>query len=460
LSISDDVCLTGIKGFDDYLGGFPRGSLIVIMGHPGAGKTTFAAKFLYEGARRFGERGLYIGFGEPERKFKKFMKDLGMNFEELEREGMIKLVTLPAIASRDTAEMLTETVVRTVNGFRPKRLVIDNLPAVVDVLGDVAGRAFLRTTLYNILTREDITAIVISDMYRGEKKLAIPSVEVVADGVIVMKAEVRGGMIVRKLIIEKMKGKRMPVVEVPFSLVKGEGVIVFAPPLTYEIPAPQFTSSIKLKCESLHRALGPIYVGSQIVICTPIGMVLPPEAVIPFLKAVVEEGIKVLMISLTNPSISMWCRIENPARKYGVDMSKLRDLIEIMSLNPAAYSVTKLMSTIIAEVESRKPDVLVLHGLEALNTLCPPREFMSFYLNIITRFRKMSLTTIYMVSSNITDEISLMVNAGDVVLAVSAPTTIRGGYSVRIDILKSYLGEPRAVFTDQLKECLGKESFR
>jgi len=460
LSISDDVCLTGIKGFDDYLGGVPRGSLIVIMGHPGAGKTTFAAKFLYEGARRFGERGLYIGFGEPERKFKKFMKDLGMDFEVLEREGMIKLVTLPAIASRDAAEMLTETVVRTVNGFRPKRLVIDNLPAVVDVLGDVAGRAFLRTTLYNILTREDITATVISDMYRGEKRLAIPSVEVVADGVIVMKAEVRGGMIVRKLIIEKMKGKRMPVAEVPFSLVKGEGVIVFAPPLTYEIPAPRFTASIKLKCEPLHRALGPIYVGSQIVICTPIGMALPPEAIIPFLKAVVDEGIKVLMISLTNPSISMWCRIENPARKYGVDMSKLRDLIKIMSLNPAAYSVTELMSTIIAEVESRKPDVLVLHGLEALNTLCPPREFMSFYLNIITRFRKMSLTTIYMVSSNITDEISPMVNAGDIVLAVSAPTTVRGGYSVRIDILKSYLGEPRAVFTDQLRECLGKESFK
>ena len=459
MSGSNDVCLTGIKGFDEYLGGIPRGSLIVVIGHPGAGKTTFAAKFLYEGAKQFSERGLYIGFGEPERKFKKFMKDLGMDFEELEREGLIKIITLPAIASIDAAEMLTETVVKSINEFRPKRLVIDNLPAAIDILGDAAGRAFLRTTLYNILTREDITAIIISDIYRGERKPAIPSVEVVADGVIIMKAEIRGGLIVRKLIIEKMKGKKMPVAEVPFSLVKDEGIIVFAPALSYDIPAPQFTSSIKLKCKPLHQALGPIYVGSQMVICTPVGMTLPPEVMVPFLRAVVDEGIKILLISLTNPSISLWCRLENQAKKYGVDIGKLKELIKLMSLNPAAYSITELMSTIITEVENYKPSVLVLHSLETLSTLCPPREFMSFYLNIITRFRKKALTTIYMISSSITDEISLMVNASDIVLAISTPLIIKGEYSVKVDILKSFLGEPRTVFTDHLRECLQEVNY-
>lgn len=449
-----DVCLTGIKGFDEYLGGIPRGSLIVVIGHPGAGKTTFAAKFLYEGARRFGERGLYVGFGEPVRKFRMFMKELGMDFEDLESKGLIKIITLPVLATKDAADMLTETIIRAVNNFKPKRLVIDNLPAVVDILGDIAGRAFLHTTLYNILNREEVTTIVISDVYRGDKKPIVPSVEVIADGVILMKAEIRGGLIVRKLIIEKMKGKKMPVAEVPFSLVKGEGIIVFAPALTYDIPAPKLPTSIKLRCEPLHKAVGPVYVGSQIIVCAPPGMTLPPEVMVSLLRTIAEDGIKVLLISLTNPSISIWCRIESQARKYGISLSELKKLIKIISLNPTAYSITELMSTIMTEVENYKPEVLVLHGLEALNVLYPQREFMSFYLNVITRFRKKAITTIYVISSSITDDKSPIVNASDIVLALSTPLAIRGTYSVKIDILKSYLGEPKTIFTDYLRECL------
>ncbi len=451
---NEDVCLTGIKGFDEYLGGIPRGSLIVIIGHPGAGKTIFAAKFLYEGAKRFGEKGLYIGFGEPVRKFKMFMEGLGMDFEDLESKGLVKIITLPVVATKESAEMLTEAMVKALNSFKPKRLVIDNLPAAIDVLGDVASRAFLHTTLYNILDREEITTIVVSDVYRGDRKPVIPSVEVVADGVILMKAEIRGGLIVRKLIIEKMKGKKIPVAEVPFSLVKGEGIIVFAPALTYDIPAPRPPASIKMRCEPLHKAIGPIYVGSQIMICTPPGMTLPPEIVVPLLKTIVEEKIKVLLVSLTNPSTSLWCRLENQARKYGTDLSKLKELVRIMSLNPTAYSITELMCSIITEVENYKPGIFVLHGLEALYIRYPPREFMSFYLNVITRFRKRAVTTIYIISSSITDEMSPIANASDIVLALSSPLAIRGTYSVKIDVLKSYLGEPKILFTDYLRDCL------
>lgn len=49
---------SGIEGLDAVIdGGFPKGSLVLLAGPPGSGKTSFSAKFLVEGAES-GERAL------------------------------------------------------------------------------------------------------------------------------------------------------------------------------------------------------------------------------------------------------------------------------------------------------------------------------------------------------------------------------------------------------------------
>lgn len=56
---------TGIAGLDAMLhGGVPRGSVTLVRGGPGAGKTTLAMQFLVDGAQA-GERGLYLSLEEP-----------------------------------------------------------------------------------------------------------------------------------------------------------------------------------------------------------------------------------------------------------------------------------------------------------------------------------------------------------------------------------------------------------
>ena len=51
---------TGISGLDELIeGGLPKERTTLICGGPGAGKTTFAIEFLYNGIK-FGERGMFV----------------------------------------------------------------------------------------------------------------------------------------------------------------------------------------------------------------------------------------------------------------------------------------------------------------------------------------------------------------------------------------------------------------
>ena len=56
---------TGIDELDELLGGgFIPGSITLIAGNPGSGKTTIAAQFIYHNASVLGNPGIYVSFTE------------------------------------------------------------------------------------------------------------------------------------------------------------------------------------------------------------------------------------------------------------------------------------------------------------------------------------------------------------------------------------------------------------
>ncbi|MCX8176270.1 MAG: ATPase, partial [Candidatus Bathyarchaeota archaeon] len=86
---------TGIEGLDEAIrGGFPKGSLIVLAGNPGTGKTIFSATFLYNGAINYGEKGMYVSFSENRETFFSNMLSLGLDFWKLEREGRFRILDM------------------------------------------------------------------------------------------------------------------------------------------------------------------------------------------------------------------------------------------------------------------------------------------------------------------------------------------------------------------------------
>jgi circadian clock protein KaiC len=84
---------TGIRGFDNLVqGGFKRGSVNLLSGGPGSGKTIFAVEFLVNGVTMFNEPVVYLSFDERKESIFESMLSFGWDLEKLSREGKFTFV--------------------------------------------------------------------------------------------------------------------------------------------------------------------------------------------------------------------------------------------------------------------------------------------------------------------------------------------------------------------------------
>jgi circadian clock protein KaiC len=76
-------------GFDAIAGGgLPRNRTSLILGGPGGGKTVFALQTLVNGARQFGEPGIFVAFEENSRRILANAASFGWNVPKLEKKQL------------------------------------------------------------------------------------------------------------------------------------------------------------------------------------------------------------------------------------------------------------------------------------------------------------------------------------------------------------------------------------
>jgi circadian clock protein KaiC len=197
---------TGISGFDELIeNGFPSESIILLAGNAGAGKTIFATQFLYEGAVKHGQHGLYVCFAETKDSLIRSMLRFGWNLTELEKGGLIKILDLsttkePGIQSN--LNMMLEKI----SEMNVRRLVIDSFTAFSMALTEPADIRFLIHLLYRFLQKFGCTTIMISDSPWGSPKIGSGVEEFIADGIILLRSSFNeDGNLMRTLRILKMR---------------------------------------------------------------------------------------------------------------------------------------------------------------------------------------------------------------------------------------------------------------
>jgi len=152
MEYDDKLVPLGIEGLDDILdGGVRRGSIILVAGSPGSGKTSFAARFVYEGLTR-GEPGIYLSFNEYREEFLENMSRLGLDFEVYEEQGKFVFIEALNINDEEAISATLESLLSAIDAIGAKRLVIDTITSILRVLGsNQRARELLHSLLSTML---------------------------------------------------------------------------------------------------------------------------------------------------------------------------------------------------------------------------------------------------------------------------------------------------------------------
>ncbi len=156
--VSDQRVSSGIAGLDEMLDGkgFYRGSSILVSGTAGTGKTSLAAHFAHETAKR-GERCLYLAFEESPQQMIRNMRSIGVDLEPFVKKG-----TLRIHASRPTLhglEMHLVQIHKLVSEFNPGTVIVDPVSNFIYSSSAIEAKAMLMR-LIDFLKSSQITAFL------------------------------------------------------------------------------------------------------------------------------------------------------------------------------------------------------------------------------------------------------------------------------------------------------------
>ncbi|HLD87113.1 MAG TPA: ATPase domain-containing protein [Candidatus Nanoarchaeia archaeon] len=119
---------SGIKGLDTLIsGGFVKGNSILICGAPGTGKTLLGLQFLYQGAKEFGENGLFVSIEDDPKKLKVYSKTFGWDLEEQVKGKKLDFLQVPI---DHHGFNIIDAISSRVRKMGAKRIVIDSLSAL------------------------------------------------------------------------------------------------------------------------------------------------------------------------------------------------------------------------------------------------------------------------------------------------------------------------------------------
>ena len=197
-----DKISSGIINLDELLdGGFVYPSTIYLVGEPGAGKTTFAMQFLFEGAKK-GEKGLYFSVvGESAVMILSHLSQYSYFATSLFGE-MIEFIDLSNTLAMEGLDKALEAIKKSVETLEPYRVVIDSItPLLLKTSSEDAHRA----TLYDLfldMKAWGATTVVLGEV--GDKSINIE--EYMADAVLKLGFLQKGLDSIRYLKIKKVRG--------------------------------------------------------------------------------------------------------------------------------------------------------------------------------------------------------------------------------------------------------------
>jgi len=220
---------TGVRNLDQLvLGGLPKGSVIVIGGPPGAGKTIFTQQICFHTASET-QRVLYFNtLSEPTAKTLRYLSQFSF-FDARKLDTAIQFIDLGAILRAQELEEISKVIMDHVKKVKPAIVVIDSFKVFDDLARSSEElRKFGYEIAVNLMAWESTTFLL--GEYAAREIETNPLFSIV-DGVVMITQREQSGEQQRFLQIVKLRGTAHDRDEHPF-VITSDGVEVFAPRVT------------------------------------------------------------------------------------------------------------------------------------------------------------------------------------------------------------------------------------
>jgi len=226
LENKDSRVSTGINELDGLLnGGFPSGSITLVSGTPGTGKTIVCFQYIGAGIKN-GENCLYLTSDETIPNILNEAEKFGFNFKSAVESEQLKLIYLDIDRQNihkeleeeiktgkydrvaiDSLSPLTETPIWMVNDGKEVIPSSNSMTTNTFPIESIqATRVHLRR-LISILKEDECTSMVTTEIPEGSRDLSRDSIsEFLVDGILVLDLDTT--MDRRKLTIRKMRGTK------------------------------------------------------------------------------------------------------------------------------------------------------------------------------------------------------------------------------------------------------------
>ncbi|MFZ6030126.1 MAG: circadian clock protein KaiC [Chloroflexota bacterium] len=293
---------TGIDGFDHSTrGGLPCGRTTLLLGRPGSGKTVFALQTLVNGARYWGEPGIFVAFEENSEQIFANAGSFGWDLPGLEQQKLffldarIALDVVPA-GRFDLSGMLASLKAKA-DEMGAKRVVFDSIDVLLTMLNDSTLERREAYRIHDWLLETGLTGVVTARLEVvnpcGSERYGF--MQFMADCVVMLDHRVDDAISLRSVRTLKYRGSEFSENELPMVIgATGIEVDVMDPPgVGYQVSTERISTGVPMLDDMLR---GGLYRGSSTLITGSPGTAKSTLCG-AFVEAACQRGEKALYVS-------------------------------------------------------------------------------------------------------------------------------------------------------------------
>ena len=228
---------TGIPVLDPLIeGGFPAGKSYLITGESGTGKSIFCMQFILKGLLE-GEKAVYVAVDEKPADILEEAASLGWDLlKYVEQKNLLILDASPLFSARMGAGKEKEVDIQKTVGdlasyvgkMGASRVVIDPVgPLILSRDSSARAQEHVRTLVHALQDNLGTTNLLTSYAIAGTAGAGEGGVEeFLVAGVIVLSVVRMQNRLVRTLLLRKMRGTAIDLMEHQFNIVKEKGIVL------------------------------------------------------------------------------------------------------------------------------------------------------------------------------------------------------------------------------------------